>query len=259
MLSLENLSCGYFGKHVIEGLNIDVSAGDILCILGANGIGKTTLYRTIMNTLCPISGKITLDGEDTLKLRREDFAKKIAYVPQTHLPAFPFKVLDMVTMGRTAHLSLFASPAKQEEAMAFEAMEKLGIAKLAHRPYTEISGGERQLVLIARALVQDAEILLMDEPTSNLDFGHQMQLLERIKGLAGKKCSILYTTHYPNHAFACATKVVALMGGADWAFGTADAILTEPILKRVYGIDVDVRSVTTRTGVSTVCIPISVQ
>ena len=259
MLSLKNLSCGYFGKPVIEGLNLDVSAGDILCILGANGIGKTTLYRTILNTLCPVSGQITLNGEDTQKMRREDFAKKIAYVPQTHLPAFPFKVLDMVTMGRTVHLSLFAAPDKHDEAIAFEAMERLGIAKLAHRPYTEISGGERQLVLIARALVQDAEILLMDEPTSNLDFGHQMQLLEQIKGLAGEKRAIMYTTHYPNHAFACATKVLALMGGQDWAFGTAEAILTEPILKRVYGIDVDVRSVTTRNGVSTVCIPIPVQ
>jgi len=256
MLRLTKLQCGYHGRAIIEDISFDVPAGDIVCVLGANGAGKTTLYRSLMNMLPPISGQVTIDGIDIRDIRRNQMAKKIAYVPQSQTITFPFTVLDVITMGRTSHLSLFQCPSDEEEDIALKAMSELGISAMAHRRFTEISGGERQLVLIARALAQNADILLMDEPTSNLDFGNQVQILDCIRKLAGKNRAVIYSTHSPDQAFACSTKVAVLLGERKFAVGPAGEILTEPVLKRIYGVDVHIRSVRAGNGASTVCLPV---
>ncbi len=255
MLKISELSCGYNGHAVLENANFEVVPGDIVCVLGANGMGKTTLYRTIMNILPPVSGNVLIDGVDISTMKRKQLAKKIAYVPQAAEATFPYSVLDVVTMGRTAHLSFYQSPSGKEENMARLAMKTLGISSMAKRCFSEISGGERQLVLIARALAQDAEILLMDEPTSSLDFGNQAQILQCIRMLATKNRSIIYSTHSPDHAFSCSTKVLALVDKDKFALGPAQEVLTEEVLKNIYGIDVDIFNIPTQNGVSSICVP----
>lgn len=255
MLALQNVSCGYRNGTVLEGIGFSVEKGEIVCVLGANGIGKTTLYRTMLGILPPLAGSIAIDGRDIRRMGRETLAKHIAYVPQSHAAAHPYSVLDTVTMGRTAHLSLFRSPAKAEEAMAWEALETLQISHLAQRPLSEISGGERQLTYIARALAQDADILLMDEPTANLDLGRQAMILSRIRALSRMGKAVIYSTHAPADAFQCGHKVIALLGGRRFSAGSPEGVLTESLLKQMYGVEVDIRSVATRTGSTSVCLP----
>lgn len=255
MLCLEGLSCGYHGKEVLESLSISVAKGEIVCVLGANGVGKSTLYRTLLNILPPIDGRITLDGQDIRLMRRDLLARRIAYVPQSHRSAHPYTVLDVVTMGRTAHLSLFRSPSKPEETLAWDALHLLGIQHLARRRFSEISGGEQQLCYIARALAQNADILLMDEPTANLDLGRQAMILSRIRALSAMGKAVVYSTHAPDDAFSCGHTVVSLLGGKRYCTGCPEDTLTEALLLEMYGVNVDIRSIATRYGSAHVCLP----
>ena len=206
-LEIERANCGYGGKPVVEDVSLSLDSGDVLCLLGANGSGKTTLFKAILGLLRLNGGRILVDGADTASWPQRRLARTLAYVPQAHTPPFPFAVRDVVLMARTAHLGLFGSPSRRDAAIAEDAMETLGVSHLAHARYTEISGGERQLVLIARAVAQQSEFLIMDEPTSNLDFGNQVRVLRRVKELAGRKLGLLMTTHFPDHAFLCASRV----------------------------------------------------
>ena len=189
-LEIERANCGYGGKPVVEDVSLSLDSGAVLCLLGANGSGKTTLFKAILGLLRLNGGRILVDGADTAAWPQRRLARTLAYVPQAHTPPFPFAVRDVVLMARTAHLGLFGSPSRLDAAIAEDAMEKLGVSHLAHARYTEISGGERQLVLIARALAQQSEFLIMDEPTSNLDFGNQVRVLRRVKELAGRKLGL---------------------------------------------------------------------
>ena len=167
-LEINNVSCGYHHGTVVKDISVGLTSGEILCVLGPNGVGKTTLFKTILGFLRPQGGEILLDGENVRTWPRRRLAMVIGYVPQAHTPAFPFRVLDVVLMGRTAHIGLAASPAKADVAVAETALDVLGVSFLRDRIYTEISGGERQMVLIARALAQQPRFLVMDEPTANL-------------------------------------------------------------------------------------------
>ena len=251
-LEIERAGCGYGGKPVVEDVSFSLDPGDVLCLLGANGSGKTTLFKAILGLLRLRGGRILVDGADTASWPQRRLARTLAYVPQAHTPPFPFAVRDVVLMARTAHLGIFGSPSRLDASIAEDAMETLGVSHLAHARYTEISGGERQLVLIARALAQQSEFLIMDEPTSNLDFGNQVRVLRRIKELAGRKLGLLMTTHFPDHAFLCASRVAVLKAGKLLAMGRPEEVITGRQLEGAYGVSV--RVVEVEAGLR-VCVP----
>ncbi len=242
-LDVRNLAFGYPGRDVGRDVSFSISGGDVVCVLGPNGGGKTTLFRTLLGLLRPHGGSVAIDGTDIGTLSRRAMAQRAGYVPQAHAGYFPFTVRDVVLMGRTAHLGLFAVPSSRDRAVAEEALDTLRIAHLADRIYTQISGGERQLTLVARALAQESHLIVMDEPTANLDFGNQVRVLERIKALAGQGIGILFSSHDPDHAFLCADRVILIHDGRLAAMGTPRETITSENLRTLYGIDVQIADV----------------
>lgn len=259
MLEVKNVSCGYGKSVVVENISFTLGAGELLCLLGPNGVGKTTLFRTILGSLDRIGGEILLDGEDVRRMNLRHRARKIAYVPQAHTPPFPFRVIDVVTMGRTAHFCVFSSPSKQDVRIAEDALRTMNVERLRDKSYSEISGGERQLVLVARALAQQAELLVMDEPTSNLDFGNQIHVLEHIRTVVRtQNVSVILTTHSPNHALAYATKVAIMGRDKSFAVGTPEEVISEQYLRETYRVDAELFGIRTRYGKTVrFCIPLS--
>jgi len=233
-ISVEQISAGYGNKTVIHDISLEVASGEVICLLGANGSGKTTLFKTILGLIRPLSGKVCVDGEDISHWPRQRLAKTLGYVPQAHTPPFAYSVRDVVLMARSVHSGPFASPGKHDIAIAEEALDRLSILRLAHQRYTELSGGERQLVLIARALAQQAQILVLDEPTSNLDFGNQMLVLRHVKELAQGGLGLLMTTHFPDFAFLCATRVALMKKGKILAIDYPEKTLTQASLEEAY-------------------------
>ena len=239
ILELRDMACGYGRREVLSEVNLSVAFGENLCLLGPNGVGKTTLFRTILGAIRPMRGEVLVDGRNIAEQSLRGRARLMAYVPQAHTAPFPFHVLDVVLTGRTAHIPLTSSPSRHDREVAHAALERMGVADLAERPYTELSGGERQLVLIARALAQEPRVLIMDEPSSHLDFGNQARLLALIKSLVEEgDLAVLMSSHFPNHAFACATRVGLIKSGRLVALGSPDAVLTEASLEDIYGIPV---------------------
>lgn len=253
---LNQVTCGYKNKPVLENLSFSVKGGESLCLLGPNGVGKTTLFRSMLGFLKPLAGTIMLDGQDIASWSSRMLAQKIGYVPQNHTPPFAYPVLDVVTMGRLSRISPVASPSAHDVDVAMASLERLGVAHLADKLYTQISGGERQMVLIARSLAQDPEVLVMDEPTASLDYGNQVRVLRQISQLVKEGISVIMTTHFPDHAFLCATKVGLIT--REWVrFGAPDEVVTEDSLKETYGVDVRiVKEHTCKCGTLKGCIPI---
>lgn len=247
-LDIKDAICGYGSNAIVQGISLSVESGEILCLLGPNGVGKTTFFKTILGFLKLKGGEISLNGENINKWSQKSLATVIGYVPQAHTPPFPFSVLDVVVMGRTAHLGMFSSPAEEDRLIAEEALESLNISYLRDKTYTEISGGERQMVLVARALTQQPEILIMDEPTSNLDFGNQIRVLEKIKKLSKKGLGVIMTSHFPDHVFLCSAKVALIKSDHRFIVGNADEVITEENLKAAYGINVKITSVINDQG-----------
>ncbi len=259
-LSLDNVACGYPGKTILENLSLEVTTGEILCILGPNGVGKTTLFKTLLGFLNLHAGRITLDGENVQGWSRKRLAFTIGYVPQAHIPPFPFSVLDVVLMGRTARIGFLDSPKKHDREIAARALETLGIAHLSRRVYTEISGGEQQMVLIARALTQEPRFLVMDEPTAHLDFGNQVRVLQKVRQLAALGIGIVMTSHVPNHAFLCSSRVILIQRHGIFKTGTAEEIITEENMRETYGVNVRLSAVLNESGTEIkACIPLLVQ
>src|SRR5690554_755049 len=208
-----DVDIGYPGRVVGKALSLALYPGEVLCLLGPNGSGKSTLFRSLLGLLPVRSGQVALNGRPVSEWLRRDVARQVAYVPQAQEGAFAFRVLDMVLMGRTAHLSQFAGPSQNDQALAMQCLQHVGIAELAQRRYTEISGGERQLALIARALAQQPQAMVMDEPTAALDFGNQVRVLEYIRTLRQKRLGILLCTHQPDHALRVADRILLLKNG----------------------------------------------
>jgi iron complex transport system ATP-binding protein len=206
----------------------------VICLLGPNGVGKTTLFKTLLGLIPPLSGTIAVDGRVISALDRQTIARHIAYVPQALMPEFSYTVIDLVVMGRTAHLGAFGGPKRADLEAAMAALEQLGIAALAERDSTQISGGQRQLALIARALAQQTRIVVMDEPTASLDLGNRIRVLDAIRRLARSGIAVVLSTHEPEHAFVVAD-TVALLGRDRFATGPATAVLTSEALSQLYG------------------------
>jgi iron complex transport system ATP-binding protein len=251
-LAARGLGFGYGATPIGRNIDLELRAGEVFCLLGPNGSGKTTLFKTLLGLLPAQAGEVVVDGTPLKELSRPEIARRIAYVPQAHTAHFPFRVIDMVVMGRTAHLGLFAAPTSIDRQRAREALALLGIAELAEREYTRISGGQRQLALVARALVQDAPAIVMDEPTANLDFGNQVIVLSEVKRLAVRGLAVLLSTHDPDHAFSIASRVALLDHGRLVDQGVPQTVLTSDKLKSVYGIDVIVGRL---ANGQTVCAP----
>lgn len=247
-LSMHNASVGYGTFPVLKNISFSLHSGEVICLLGPNGAGKSTIFKTLMGFLRPIDGVVCLNGVDTKKISIKDFAKNVAYVPQTSGVSFPYSVLDIVVMGRTAHLSSFRSPDSKEYHIAENILNFLGISCLSKKLFTQISGGERQLVLIARALAQNPRFLLMDEPTANLDYGNQVLIIQTIKKLKDVGIGILITTHNPDHVFLCGDKVVLLMNNERIIQGVVDDVITEENLSNSYGVAVEIVNSKTKDG-----------
>ena len=247
-LEAHALAFGYRKHPVGRNVSVALAAGEVMCLLGPNGGGKTTLFRTLLGLLPAQGGRVALDGADLRTLARREVAKRIAYVPQAHVGYFPFTVRDVVLMGRTAHLATFAGPSRRDRGLADEALERLGLARLADAVYTQISGGERQLTLIARALAQAAPLLVMDEPTASLDFGNQVRVLDQVTALARTGIGVLLSTHDPDQAFQCADRVAMLRGGELIAQGAPAEVLTGARLRELYGVEVEVAEASLADG-----------
>jgi iron complex transport system ATP-binding protein len=234
------LAIGYRDRIVGRDLDVRVMPGEVLALLGPNGGGKTTLLKTLIGLLPARGGEVRLDGRPLHLYSIRERARRIAYVPQVHTGTFAFTVASLVLMGRTAHGDLFSAPSAADRAVAAAALARLGIAHLAERPYTMISGGERQLVLLARALAQEPRFIVLDEPTASLDFGNQGKVLREIRALASSGHGVLFTTHDPNHALRAADRACLLRAGTILAEGAVADVLTRVSLEALYGTRVEV-------------------
>jgi iron complex transport system ATP-binding protein len=255
-LETVGLAFGYPGRTIGADVELVLHPGEVVVLLGPNGCGKTTLFKTLLGLLPARGGEVRLFGRALLSLGRGQIAREMGYVPQAYAGYFPFTVFDTVLMGRTAHLGAFQSPGRRDREIAQRALEGLGIAALAEQAYTRVSGGQRQLSLIARALAQEPKVLIMDEPTASLDFGNQIRVLEQVRSLADQGLAVVLSTHHPDHAFQCADRVAVLHEGGVVRVGTPEAVITEDTLASVYGVQVDIHAVGSGTSSGgSVCVP----
>jgi iron complex transport system ATP-binding protein len=239
-LEAHTLAFGYPEHPVGRDVSLAIEPGAVLCLLGPNGCGKTTLFKTLLGLLPAQGGQVTLDGDDIARLARAEIARRIAYVPQAQSGLFPYTALDFVLMGRTAHRSLFSGPTHEDRFIARRALDELGIGDLADRDVTRLSGGQRQLAVVARAIAQAAPLIVMDEPTAALDFGNQVVVLGEVRRLAERGNGVVLSTHDPDHAFAVASTVALMRDGAIIASGPPETALTAERLRDVYGVDVTI-------------------
>ena len=236
LLAVRQACVGYAQRTVLNNVDFTLSAGTICCLLGANGSGKTTLMRSILGLLKLHGGEITLDGTAIGRMSSRQRANAIAWVPQAHDGAFAFSVIDMVLMGRSPHLNTFTQPTPRDREIALAQLSSFGIAHLAERSWSTLSGGERQLTLIARALVQQPRLLLLDEPASSLDFGHQIRLLDALRQLRQRGVTLLMSTHHPLHALAIADRVIRVEANGQVSSGSPQEQLSVSALAELYGV-----------------------
>ncbi|MGE4423887.1 MAG: ABC transporter ATP-binding protein [Pseudodesulfovibrio sp.] len=252
-LRAEGLSFAYAGRDTVwSDVSLTARPGRVLSILGPNGTGKSTLLRCLAGLVAPRTGRVLAGERDLASLGRRRTAQAIAMVPQTHSPVFAYRALDVVVMGRTPHLGTFASPSEADYSAARTALETMGIRHLENVAYSETSGGERQLILFARSLAQGADILLLDEPTSHLDFGNQARTLSLIRSLADRGLTVIMTTHFPDHAFEISDQTALLARGRLQAVGTTEEVLSPEALSELYGLGVDIHRLTNGKTVCTV-------
>lgn len=260
LLEVRDLRCGYGKKHeheIVHGVSFSVDRDEFVCIIGANGCGKTTTLKTMMGLLPAFGGTVLIEGQDASRLSDKQRARHFAYIPQAHTPPFPFSVADVVIMGRTPYQSQLSFTSDYDRVIAYQAMALLDIAELADRPYTTLSGGQQQLVLIARALTQQADVLVMDEPTASLDYGNQHLVLSRMRMLSKLGKSVVMVTHDPDHALFCADRVVVMHDGLVLRDGSPDECITTEIMRLIYHMDACVAPATLPDGrIERVCVPL---
>lgn len=241
-IEIRALDFSYGKRQILHDISIDIPDATLVNVLGPNGVGKSTLFRCILGLNSTYSGTVLVNGKDLKKLSIRERAREISYIPQTHAPIYNYEVIDVVLMSAGADLGILRTPGRRHRKIAYDALERVGIAHLAERTYTQISGGEQQLVLIARALAQNAKTIIMDEPTSALDYGNTIRVLSCVRQLAKEGLSIVQSTHQPDQAFLYSDKTLVLHQGRVFAFGSPKEIITDNLVGTIYNVNVEVNS-----------------
>ena len=256
MIELKNISCGYGKKQVLSSVNLKIEEGKITCLLGQNGAGKTTLFKTIMGLLSPLNGTVFLNKKPLSHYTQKELARFFSYVPQAHNTPFPFTVSEVVLMGQYACSGgLLRLPRKENRKIATDCIHMLGIEKLKDNYFSTLSGGEKQLVLIARAMAQQPVFIAMDEPTSNLDMGNQVRVI-KIAGMLKKQgYGIIMNTHAPEQALNFADHVILLKDGKVRKAGNPSQVLDSNMISEIYNTCIELVAAQTRNGdIRQVCI-----
>lgn len=238
-ITVRDLCFSYGTRSVLTDVGFTAESSTLIAVLGPNGVGKTTLFRCILGLQRHYDGFISVDGDDAKRLSAKELAHRIAYIPQIHAQTFGYTVLDMVLKGTSHAVSSLTLPGKRETETAMAALDRLGIASLAEKNFTHLSGGEQQLVLIARALAQQAKTLLMDEPTASLDYGNQAHVLNIVRGLADEGYTVILSTHNPQHALWYADTALALSAGRVAAFGAPSDVMDAALIEQLYHLRVE--------------------
>ena len=252
-IQVDHLSFSYNRTPVLNDVSFGAEYGQFLSVLGPNGVGKSTLFRCILGLLTPAQGSISIDDTPISQLSTQQMARRIAFIPQSHSPVFHYNVFDMVLMGTTAQTGTFSSPGKAQSELVEAALNKLGISHLKDRNYSTLSGGERQLTLIARAIAQQTRILVMDEPSASLDFGNRIRVMQTVRNLAQEGYCVIQSTHDPDQAYLYSDRILALHKGNVLAFGTPQEAICSDLISTLYGVNVEVCSIHDDT--LRVCVP----
>jgi len=239
IITVENLTFYYDSMPALRDGSVKISCGKLAIVLGPNGSGKTTFLKCLCRLLRPKVGYVYFDDQLIWEMELKFFAQQVGYVPQIHLPSFPYRVIDVVVSGRTPYLSALEVPSKKDYEVARRALELIECGHLAERLYTQLSGGELRLVLIARALAQEPKVLLLDEPTSNLDFKNKIVVMTVLRDLAKRGLSIIVTEHDPNIAAMFSDEVMLMKDGKIVAYGEPHEVISEDTMKSLYGVDVE--------------------
>ena len=241
VIDIQGLGFAYGEAEVLHDITMAIGSREVFAIVGPNAAGKTTLLHCVERLLTPRTGTIFIEGHNLKTLSARDVSRHAASVPQSHTPAFPYTVQDIVLMGRNPHLGTASQPGPHDMEVAQQAMEELDIQAISLRPYTQLSGGQLQLVLLARALAQEAQVLLLDEPTAHLDFRNRHLVLSTIRDLAVRRgLTVIMTVHDPNDAMQYADRVGLVSDGGLIALGTPQDVLTAGNLERLYGMPIEV-------------------
>jgi len=242
LIELDNVSFTYSSDNnqVLRTLSLSVKKGDITAILGPNGIGKTTLLYLILGWIKADSGSIIIGEKNQEDYKRREMGRIIGLVPQDEHISFEYSLLEYVLLGRSPHLHALESPGKKDYKAAVDALKKVGLEKLSDRPVTHLSGGEKQLVLVARSLAQEPKILLLDEPMSNLDLANKIRLIAVLNSLKNEGVTILFTSHEPEVAASISNYIILMGSDNNIVHGTTNKILTSESLSRIYGVNVKV-------------------
>ncbi len=257
-LEVRDAHVGYkSGESIQRYVNFTVENGEVCCVLGPNGCGKSTLFKSVLGLIPLQSGKVTVDGDDISKWSPSRLADTMAYVSQSHTPPFPYQVKDVVLLGRVNKVGYLGQPTENDYHIVENAMMDMGVYDLRDKVYTDISGGELQLVMIARALAQQPKILVLDEPTAALDYGNVVRVIDKVRSLAERDLAVIMTTHSPDHAFMCNSNVVLLQKEFPMQFGKAVDVITEKNMKQAYGVNVKiVEFVNTKGEITRMCAPV---
>ncbi|MBQ9612098.1 MAG: ABC transporter ATP-binding protein [Lachnospiraceae bacterium] len=228
-------------KLLLQDISFSIGSGEILAILGPNGVGKTTLMKCLLGFLPWQSGMTSLDGTDIRAMKGRKLWQQVAYVPQARQNTFSYHVEDMVLLGRSPYLGDFSMPGKKDREIAEQAMELAGVTHLIGKSCSQLSGGELQLVLIARALAAEPSYLVLDEPESGLDFRNQLVVLDLVERLSREKnMTVILNTHYPDHALRVSDQVLLLFGQGIYQFGRTEGMLTAEHMRALFGVDIAV-------------------
>lgn len=231
---------GYGSKPVLADLSFSVDENDSVCLLGPNGIGKTTLFKSLLGYIPLIGGDIQVEGTSVKSINHKLRASYFAYVPQAKNYSYQFSVEEIVLMGRSLYIGKFSSPSDHDRDVVLRALDTLGIRSFAQKKYSELSGGEQQIVLLARALAQEAKYIIMDEPASNLDFSNQKKLLDTINNLRALNIGVFMATHTPDHALACCNKALLVRHDKKYLFGDVEDVVNSANLSAAYGVAIQV-------------------